>query len=168
MPRASRTLRKRGCPIPSASLGTGCLRRAQFCFFALGAGGPPFLDLKNSFVSIPHNTKGDPSFAVFAKGGIRGSIPVTPDSGSASLRGCPGQLAILSWFAVQAFKTGRRASMDEAEAGESARGVESHPRIVPGFCRFLKRGLVASPELWRWSSYRDYWRGVTGRVKIGN
>jgi hypothetical protein len=58
--------------------------------------------------------------------------------------------------------------MDEAEAGESARGVESHPRIVPGFCRFLKRGLVASPELWRWSSYRDYWRGVTGRVKIGN
>ena len=32
----------------------------------------------------------------------------------------------------------------------------------------VKRGLVPSPELWRWSSYRDYWLGETGKVKIGN
>src|SRR5215471_4212019 len=32
----------------------------------------------------------------------------------------------------------------------------------------VKRGLVSSPELWRWSSYRDYWLGETGKVKIGN
>ena len=32
----------------------------------------------------------------------------------------------------------------------------------------VKRGLVASPELWRWSSYRDYWLGERGKVKIGN
>jgi putative transposase len=32
----------------------------------------------------------------------------------------------------------------------------------------VKRGLVASPELWRWSSYRDYWLGEKGKVKIGN
>src|SRR5215813_8469451 len=32
----------------------------------------------------------------------------------------------------------------------------------------VKRGLVESPELWRWSSYRDYWLGETGKVKIGN
>jgi putative transposase len=32
----------------------------------------------------------------------------------------------------------------------------------------VKRGPVQSPELWRWSSYRDYWLGETGRVKIGN
>ena len=32
----------------------------------------------------------------------------------------------------------------------------------------VKRGLVKSLELWRWSSYRDYWLGETGRVKIGN
>jgi REP element-mobilizing transposase RayT len=32
----------------------------------------------------------------------------------------------------------------------------------------VKRGLVASPELWRWSSYRDYWLGERGKVKIVN
>lgn len=32
----------------------------------------------------------------------------------------------------------------------------------------VKRGLVQSPELWRWSSYRDYFLGETGKVKIGN
>jgi putative transposase len=32
----------------------------------------------------------------------------------------------------------------------------------------VKRGLVKSPELWRWSSYRDYRLGETGKVKIGN
>jgi putative transposase len=32
----------------------------------------------------------------------------------------------------------------------------------------VKRGLVSSPELWRWSSYRDYALGEPGRVKIGN
>jgi len=32
----------------------------------------------------------------------------------------------------------------------------------------VKRGLVETPELWRWSSYRDYWLGETGKVKIGN
>ena len=32
----------------------------------------------------------------------------------------------------------------------------------------VKRGLVESPELWRWSSYRDYRLGETGKVKIGN
>jgi putative transposase len=31
----------------------------------------------------------------------------------------------------------------------------------------VKRGLVASPELWRWSSYRDYGSGEVGPVKIG-
>ncbi len=32
----------------------------------------------------------------------------------------------------------------------------------------VKRALVASPELWRWSSFRDYRLGETGKVKIGN
>ena len=32
----------------------------------------------------------------------------------------------------------------------------------------VKRGLVASPELWRWSSFRDYQMGEQGKVKIGN
>ena len=32
----------------------------------------------------------------------------------------------------------------------------------------VRRGLVRSPELWRWSSFRDYWLGETGKVKIGN
>jgi putative transposase len=32
----------------------------------------------------------------------------------------------------------------------------------------VKRGLVASPELWRWSSFRDYMLGETGKLKIGN
>ena len=32
----------------------------------------------------------------------------------------------------------------------------------------VKRGLVPSPELWRWSSYRDYALAEPGRVKIGN
>ncbi len=32
----------------------------------------------------------------------------------------------------------------------------------------VKRGLVKSPELWRWSSFRDYWLGETGKMKIGN
>jgi putative transposase len=27
----------------------------------------------------------------------------------------------------------------------------------------VKRGLVESPEQWRWSSYRFYWRGEAGR-----
>src|SRR5215471_15801394 len=31
-----------------------------------------------------------------------------------------------------------------------------------------KRSLVTSPELWRWSSFCDYWLGETGKVKIGN
>ncbi len=49
-------------------------------------GWPSFPRTENSLASIPHNTKGAPSFAVFAKGGIRGSIPVTPDSCFVSLR----------------------------------------------------------------------------------
>ncbi len=32
----------------------------------------------------------------------------------------------------------------------------------------VKRGLVKSPELWQWSSFRDYWLGEAGKVKIGN
>jgi len=32
----------------------------------------------------------------------------------------------------------------------------------------VKRGLVPSPELWRWSSFRDYYFGERGKVKIGN
>jgi len=32
----------------------------------------------------------------------------------------------------------------------------------------VKRGLVTSPELWGWSSYRDYRLGERGIVKIGN
>ena len=31
----------------------------------------------------------------------------------------------------------------------------------------VKRGLVASPELWRWSSYRYYRLGEKGAVKVG-
>ena len=30
----------------------------------------------------------------------------------------------------------------------------------------VKRGLVASPELWRWSSYRGYAYGETGPVRL--
>jgi len=30
----------------------------------------------------------------------------------------------------------------------------------------VTRGLVASPELWRWSSFRDYFLGETGRVTV--
>jgi putative transposase len=30
------------------------------------------------------------------------------------------------------------------------------------------RGLVASPEEWRWSSFRWYWRGEAGPVKIND
>jgi putative transposase len=32
----------------------------------------------------------------------------------------------------------------------------------------VKRGVVPSPELWRWSSFRDYYLGERGKVKIGN
>jgi putative transposase len=32
----------------------------------------------------------------------------------------------------------------------------------------VKRGLVASPELWRWSSYRHYALGEPGPVKIND
>jgi putative transposase len=32
----------------------------------------------------------------------------------------------------------------------------------------VKRGLVPSPELWRWSSFRDYYLCERGKVKIGN
>ncbi len=32
----------------------------------------------------------------------------------------------------------------------------------------VKRGLVTSPEQWRWSSFRYYWLGEKGAVKIGN
>jgi putative transposase len=31
----------------------------------------------------------------------------------------------------------------------------------------VKRGLVTSPELWRWSSFRSYWLAEEGPVKIG-
>ena len=30
----------------------------------------------------------------------------------------------------------------------------------------VKRGLAASPELWRWSSFRSYFLGEAGRVRI--
>ena len=30
----------------------------------------------------------------------------------------------------------------------------------------VKRGLVASPELWRWSSFRAYFLGEAGRVQV--
>jgi putative transposase len=32
----------------------------------------------------------------------------------------------------------------------------------------VKRKLVESPELWRWSSFRHYWFGEEGLVKIGS
>ena len=32
----------------------------------------------------------------------------------------------------------------------------------------VKRGLVASPEQWRWSSYRSYALGEEGPVKVGS
>jgi putative transposase len=32
----------------------------------------------------------------------------------------------------------------------------------------VKRGLVESPELWAWSSFRAYWLGEEGPVKIGS
>jgi len=31
----------------------------------------------------------------------------------------------------------------------------------------VKRGLVKSPELWRWSSFRFYQIGENGVVKVG-
>jgi REP element-mobilizing transposase RayT len=31
----------------------------------------------------------------------------------------------------------------------------------------VKRNLVTSPELWRWSIFRNYWCGEEGPVKIG-
>jgi len=31
----------------------------------------------------------------------------------------------------------------------------------------VKRGLVSSLELWQWSSFRSYWYGEEGPVKIG-
>jgi putative transposase len=31
----------------------------------------------------------------------------------------------------------------------------------------VKRGLVTAPELWRWSSFRHYWLGEKGPVKVG-
>ncbi len=30
----------------------------------------------------------------------------------------------------------------------------------------VTRGLVASPELWRWSSFRAYFLGEAGRVRV--
>ena len=30
----------------------------------------------------------------------------------------------------------------------------------------VKRGLVAAPELWRWSSFRAYFLGETGLVRV--
>jgi hypothetical protein len=30
----------------------------------------------------------------------------------------------------------------------------------------VKRGLVESPELWAWSSYREYAFGEAGKVKL--
>jgi len=30
----------------------------------------------------------------------------------------------------------------------------------------VRRGLVASPELWRWSGFRAYFLGETGRVSV--
>ena len=32
----------------------------------------------------------------------------------------------------------------------------------------VKRGLVASPELWRWSSYRFYALGEAGPVRVND
>jgi putative transposase len=32
----------------------------------------------------------------------------------------------------------------------------------------VKRGLVASPELWRWSSFRAYLLGETGSVSVND
>jgi putative transposase len=32
----------------------------------------------------------------------------------------------------------------------------------------VQRGLVASPELWRWSSYRNYFLGEAGPVKVND
>jgi putative transposase len=32
----------------------------------------------------------------------------------------------------------------------------------------VKRGLVKSPELWAWSSFRAYWLGEEGPAKIGS
>ena len=31
----------------------------------------------------------------------------------------------------------------------------------------VKRGLVESPELWMWSSFRHYWLGEVGQVRVG-
>jgi putative transposase len=32
----------------------------------------------------------------------------------------------------------------------------------------VKRGLVASPELWRWSSFRSYFLGEAGQVRVND
>ena len=32
----------------------------------------------------------------------------------------------------------------------------------------VKRGLVTEPEQWPWSSFRDYWSGQTGKVRVND
>jgi putative transposase len=32
----------------------------------------------------------------------------------------------------------------------------------------VKRGLVTEPEQWRWSSFRDYLHGQTGKVRVND
>ncbi len=32
----------------------------------------------------------------------------------------------------------------------------------------VKRGLVTEPERWRWSSFRDYLYGQTGKVRVND
>ncbi len=32
----------------------------------------------------------------------------------------------------------------------------------------VKRGLVTEPEQWRWSSFRDYLYGQTGKVRVND
>jgi putative transposase len=47
-------------------------------------------------------------------------------------------------------------------------GEEENPKLRCIHRNPVERGLVASPELWRWSSFRWYWRGEIGPVKIND
>jgi len=62
---------------------------------------------------------------------------------------------------VRAFWQGRYYDFNvfrERKTVEKLRYIHRNP---------VKRKLVASPELWRWSSFRHYWLGEEGVVKAG-
>jgi hypothetical protein len=69
------------------------------------------------------------------------------------------------------YKTGCQVlSVEQSQTPRPSGAWTGHPR---GWIRRdrqghppVKRGLVASPELWRWSSFRAYFLGETGLVRV--